>query len=30
MSKILKVKCNGENHHINEIDLGKALEIDIV
>ena len=30
MAKIIKVRCNGPNKHINEIDLGKVLNTAIV
>ena len=25
MAEIIKIRCNGPNHHINEVDLGEAL-----
>ena len=30
MAKIIKVRCNGPNRHVNEIDLDKALKTAIV
>ena len=30
MAKIIKVRCNGPNKHVNEIDLDKALRTAIV
>jgi len=30
MPKFIKVKCNGPNKHINEIDLDKALGTSVV
>jgi len=26
MSQLVKIKCNGPDHHVNEIDLDKVLE----
>ena len=30
MAKIIKVRCNGPNKHVNQIDLDKALRTAIV
>lgn len=30
MAKIIKVRCNGPNKHVNEIDLDKVLRTDTV
>jgi hypothetical protein len=26
MNQIIKIKCNGPNQHVNDIDLGKVLQ----
>ncbi len=30
MGQIVKVKCNGTNQHVNEVDLGQALKTTVV
>ena len=25
MADMIKIRCNGPNHHVNEVDLGEAL-----
>jgi hypothetical protein len=30
MGKIIKVRCNGPERHVNEVDLDKALKKDVV
>lgn len=30
MSRKVKVRCNGQERHVNEIDLGRLLEVEFV
>ena len=30
MPRIIKVRCNGPNKHVNEVDLNKALKENVV